>query len=570
VRWSKSFLPTLRDDPSDAEAVSHKLLTRAGFMRQLMAGSYSLLPLGYRVAEKITAIVRDEMRELGGQEFRLPTLHPREIWDRSGRWDTMGSEMFRFKDRRGADVGLGMTAEEVFAHLASELRSYKQLPQTWYQIHTKYRDEARPKSGLLRVREFTMKDSYSLDIDEAGLDHSFDQHFKAYRKIFKLIGFDPIAVEASSGAMGGSQSVEFMLRSDAGEDWIASCEACGYAANVEKATSQLTAMEDAAGLDAPEEFATPGVRTIADLETFEGGAPSASQIKTLVYIIDGKPVLLLLRGDDSLSEQKLIDSVEAEEMRPANPDEIKAALGALPGSLGAVGVTDHFVIGDEALQGRTNMTTGANKDEVHLRGVSVERDLDVKAWLDLREVKDGEACIQCSKPLSIYKTIEVAHIFKLGTKYSEAMGATVLDQNGKARPVIMGSYGIGIERALAAVAEACHDDDGILWPVNVAPFEVVITVVKPKNVECMEVGERIYDALIGAGIDVLLDDRDERPGVKFKDADLIGFPYRVTVGPKGIADGNVEIRSRRDGEVTDELIDRAAENIIDTVLAERR
>ncbi|MBW1886402.1 MAG: proline--tRNA ligase, partial [Deltaproteobacteria bacterium] len=414
MRWSKSFLPTFRDDPSDAEAVSHKLLLRAGFIRQLMAGVYTLLPLGYRVAHKITEIVRHEMNELGGQEFRLPTLHPREIWDKSGRWDVMGQEMFRFEDRRGSPVGLGMTAEEVFAHLASELRSYKQLPQTWYQIHTKYRDEARPKSGLLRVREFTMKDSYSLDIDEAGLDYSFDCHFKAYRKIFKRIGFEPVAVEASSGAMGGSQSVEFMLKSDAGEDWIAACDGCGYAANVEKATSEIAATEDAPGPDAPEKFATPGVRTIQDLESFEGGAPGSSQIKTLVYLVDGKTVLLLLRGDDSLSEQKLVDTVEAEEMRPATAEEIQAALGASAGSLGAVGVTEHFIIADEALRGRTDMTTGANSDDFHLRGVSLERDIDVKAWLDLREVKDGEACIQCGKSLAIYKTIEVGHIFKLG------------------------------------------------------------------------------------------------------------------------------------------------------------
>lgn len=570
MRWSKSFLPTFRDDPSDAEAVSHKLLLRAGFMRQLMAGVYTLLPLGYRVAHKITEIVRHEMNELGAQEFRLPTLHPREIWDKSGRWDVMGQEMFRFEDRRGSPVGLGMTAEEVFAQLASELRSYKQLPQTWYQIHTKYRDEARPKSGLLRVREFTMKDSYSLDIDEAGLDHSFDCHFKAYRKIFKRIGFEPVAVEASSGAMGGSQSVEFMLKSDAGEDWIAACDACGYAANVEKATSEIAVVEDAPGPDAPEKFATPGVRTIQDLESFEGGAPGSSQIKTLVYLVDGKTVLLLLRGDDSLSEQKLIDTVEAEEMRPATAEEIQAALGASAGSLGAVGVTEHYIIADEVLRGRTDMTTGANSDDFHLRGVSLERDIDVKAWLDLREVKDGEACIQCGKSLAIYKTIEVGHIFKLGTRYSEAMGASVLDRNGKARPIIMGSYGIGIERALAAVVEASHDENGIVWPVNIAPFEVVITVIKPKDIECMEFGERVYDALIGAGIDVLLDDREERPGVKFKDADLIGFPYRVTVGPKGVAAGTVELLARRDGEASDLKIEHAAETIVETVLSERR
>jgi len=570
VRWSKSFLPTFRDDPSDAEAVSHKLLLRAGYMRQLMAGVYTLLPLGFRVAQKITQIVREEMQLIGGQEFRLPTLHPREIWDKSGRWDAMGQEMFQFKDRRGSDVGLGMTEEEIFAYLATEVRSYKQLPQIWYQIHTKYRDEARPKSGLLRVREFTMKDSYSLSIDSEGFDHAFDDHFKAYRKIFKRIGFEPVAVEASSGAMGGDQSVEFMLRSDAGEDWIAACEACGYAANVEKAVSVPAPVDDAAGLEKPEKFATPGMRTIEDLESFEDGTKASSQIKTLVHMIDGKAVLLLLRGDDTLSEQKLIDTIEHDEMRPATTEEIREALGASPGSLGAVAVTDLFVIADEALRGRTDMTTGANEDDHHLRGVAVDRDIDVKAWLDLREVREGEPCVQCSAALTVYKTIEVGHIFKLGTKYSEAMGATVLDRNGKAQPIIMGSYGIGIERGLAAVVEASHDDDGIIWPVNIAPFEVVISVVKPKQVDCMEAGERIYDALVGAGIDVLLDDRDERPGVKFKDADLIGFPYRVTVGPKGVAEGKVELKARRGGDVEELKIEHAAETIVETILAERR
>ena len=569
MRWSKAFIPTLRDDPADAEAASHKLLLRAGFARQLMAGVYSLLPLGQRVRLKIIEIIRREMNEIGGQEFELPVMHPSEIWKKSGRWDAIGPEMFRLKDRRGGDIALGMTHEEIFAHVASELRSYKQLPQIFYQFQSKFRDEARPKSGLLRVREFTMKDSYSLDLDEAGLDTAFDRHFEAYRKIFKRIGFDAIAVEASSGMMGGNQSIEFMLRSDAGEDWIASCEACGYAGNVEKATSKLPQVEDEPGPDAPEKFATPGVRSIQDLEDFEGGAPGIRQIKTLVYRVDGQDVLLLLRGCDSLSEQKLLDGVEAEEIRPATGEEIQAALGASAGSLGAVGVSS-YVIADEALRGRRNMTTGANEDDFHLRGVDIERDVDVRAWLDLREVEDGEPCPMCEKPLAIYKTVEVGHIFKLGTKYSEAMDAKVLDENGVARAIVMGSYGIGVERSLAAIVEAHHDEAGIVWPLDVAPFEVVITVVKPKDIACSEAGDRFYDALIAGGIDVLLDDRDERPGVKFKDADLVGIPYRLTIGPKGMADGVVELRSRRTGEARDLPIDRAAETTIDTVLDERR
>jgi prolyl-tRNA synthetase len=569
MRWSQAFIPTLRDDPADAEAVSHKLLVRAGFARQLMAGVYSLLPLGQRVRLKIIDILRKELDAIGGQEFVLPVMHPREIWEQSGRWDSVGPEMFRFEDRRGSDIALGMTHEEIFTHVAAEMRSYKQLPQIFYQFQLKFRDEARPKSGLLRVREFTMKDSYSFDIDEKGLDASFDRHFEAYRKIFKRLGFDAIAVEASSGMMGGNQSVEFMLRSDAGEDWIASCEACGYAGNLEKATSKLAAVEDEAGPAAPEKFATPGVRTIADLEQFEGGAPGIQQIKTLVYRVDGKDVLLLLRGCDTLCEQKLLDTVEGEEIQPATADEIRAALGASPGSLGAVGV-ELFVIADEALRGRRNMTTGANEDDFHLRGVDVERDIDVKGWLDLREVEDGEACPMCEKPLAVFKTIEIGHIFKLGTKYSEAMDATVLDENGAAKPVVMGSYGIGVERNLAAIVETHHDEAGIVWPLNVAPFEVVVSVVKPKDVACAEAGERLYEALQAGGIDVLIDDRDERPGVKFKDADLVGIPYRLTIGPKGLADGTVELRSRRTGESRDLPIDRAAETVIEAVMDERR
>jgi len=569
VRWSSAFIPTLRDDPADAEAVSHKLLVRAGFMRQLMAGHYSMTPLGLRSLRKVEAIVREEMEKIGAQEFRLPCMHPREIWEKSGRWDSVGEEMFRLQDRKGADLALGITHEEIFAHLAAELRSYKSLPQIWYQLQTKFRDEARPKSGLLRVREFTMKDSYTLDIDDAGLEHSFNQHLEAYRRIFKRLGFDVVAVEASSGVMGGNQSIEFMLKSDAGEDWVAHCEKCGYAANVEKAQSVLPEIEDGAGLAEPEKFPTPGIKTIEDLAQMEGGAEASRQIKTLVYVIDGKPLLILLRGDHQLAEQKLIDQVEAETMRPAEPAEIKAALGASPGSLGAVGKGELFVIADEALRGRRDMVTGANEDGFHLRGVDLERDIDVKAWLDLREVASGEGCPMCQTPFSVHKTIEVGHIFKLGTKYSEAMGASVQNESGASVPITMGSYGIGLERNLAAVVEANHDENGICWPVNIAPYEVVVTVVSPKDVECHEAGERLYEKLGEAGIDVLIDDRKERPGVKFKDAELIGIPYRVTIGPKGLADNVFEFVRRADGTKRDLAIEHAAETIIEAVLDER-
>jgi prolyl-tRNA synthetase len=569
VRWSSAFIPTLRDDPADAEAVSHKLLVRAGFMRQLMAGHYSLTPLGLRSLRKMEAIVRTEMEKIGGQEFRLPCMHPREIWEKAGRWDSVGEEMFRFQDRKGADLALGMTHEEIFAYHSTELKSYKSLPQIWYQFQTKFRDEARPKSGLLRVREFTMKDSYSFDIDEAGLDSAFDRHLEAYRRMFKRFGFEIVAVEASSGVMGGNTSIEFMLKSNAGEDWVAACDQCGYAANVEKANSVLPVLEDGVGLGEPEKFATPGVKTIDDLAQMEGGAAADHQVKTLIYQIDDKPVLLLLRGDHQLAEQKLIDQVEAETMRPAEIGEIKNLLGALPGSLGAVGRGDLFVIADEALRGRRDMVTGANEDGFHLRGIDVERDIEVKAWLDLREVKSGEGCPMCEKPISVHKTIEVGHIFKLGTKYSEAMGAIVQDEKGKSVKLVMGSYGIGLERNMAAVVEANHDENGICWPVNVAPYEVVVTVVKPKEVDCHEAGERLYEKLHEAGIDVIIDDRKERPGVKFKDADLIGFPYRVTVGPKGIADGIFEFVRRKDGQTRELPIEHAAETIIEEVLDHR-
>jgi len=570
MRWSQSFIPTLRDDPADAEAISHKLLVRAGYIRQLMSGVYSLLPLGFAVSRKITAIVRAEMNAVGAQEFHLPALHPAELWQRSGRWELIGEEMFRLKDRRGADTALGMTHEEVFTTLAVELRSYRQLPQIWFQLQTKFRDEPRPKSGLLRVREFTMKDSYSFDLDAAGLDESFKRHFQAYRRIFSRCGLETLAVEASSGAMGGSESVEFMVASDAGEDWVASCAACGYAANVEKARSLLSAMQDGPGLAAPERFATPGVRTIEDLASFASSpTPAASQIKTLVYVLDGETVLVLLRGDDLLVEAKLRDATGAAEARPAQEPEIRAALASSAGSLGAVGVSGLRVLADEALRGRRGMVTGANLDGFHLKGVDVERDIAVSSWLDLRLARAGEGCPMCEAPLRVDKTIEVGHIFKLGTRYSEKLGAVVLDEAGVARPIVMGSYGIGIERMLAAVVERSHDAAGIVWPIAVAPYEVLITVVNPKDAATSDAAGALYDALRGAGIEVLLDDRDERPGVKFNDADLIGIPYRLTVGPKGLKEGKVEITRRQTRVARSVDLHKAAASVSESVLEER-
>jgi len=569
VHFSQAFVPTLRDDPADAEAVSHKLLIRGGFIRQLMAGVYSLLPLGQRVAAKVERIIRYEMNEIGGQEFKLPAIHPAEIWQKSGRWDAIGEELLRLRDRHGSDICLGMTHEEIFTWIAREMRSYRQLPQLWYQLQTKFRDEARPKSGLLRVREFVMKDSYSFDLDEAGLDLQFESHFKAYRTIFEKCGLDPLAVEASSGAMGGNESIEFMVKSPAGEDWVASCDACGYAANVEKATSALTEIHDLETEDRPEKFSTPAVRTIEDLANFEGGARGDHQIKTLVFFLDEDLHLVLLRGDHQLNEQKLADGLGASSCRPADSDEIYATLGAHPGSLGAVGVSHIPVVADKALQGRTNMTTGANEDDFHLRKVKIERDISVRKFLDLREVQQGEPCSVCGAELSVQKTIEVGHIFKLGTRYSEALGARVLNESGEECPIVMGSYGIGVGRTVAAVVETNHDDAGIVWPVAVAPFEVVITVLNPKNSDVIETGKRLYSSLVDMGIEVLLDDRDERPGVKFKDAELIGIPHRLTVGPKGLGRGIVEWNRRGKGSGKDLEVNRAAGTIAESVFEER-
>ena len=558
MRWSQYFIPTLREDPADAEVVSHKLLLRAGVVRQLSAGIYSYLPLGQRIALKVMQILREEMNGIGGQEFYLPAIHPAEIWQESGRWDAIGDIMFRLKDRKGADMCLGMTHEEVFTTIARhELRSYKQLPQVWYQIQVKFRDEPRPKSGLMRLRTFIMKDAYSFDVDRAGLDKSFADQREAYKRIFTRCGIQFSIVEASSGSMGGSESSEFVARTDAGEDLIASCSNCDYAANLEKATSRLAVIEDEPGPEAPEEFPTPGVRTIDDLTSFTGGAPASHQIKSLVFIatIDGEaqPALVLLRGDHQLHETKLADSLGATALRPASPEEMRELLGAGAGSLGGVGAKERAraanrdlkIVADAGLKNRRNMTTGANKDDHHLRGVDISRDISVDEWLDLRVVEPGEPCPRCETGvLEVFKAMEIGHIFKLGTKYSETMGARVLTQDGKEVPIVMGSYGIGVERIITAAIEQQHDEDGIIWPKSIAPFNVVVTITNMKQDEVREAGEKLYRDLQTAGLDVLLDDRDERAGVKFKDADLIGVPYRITVGKK-VSDGVVELFDRR-------------------------
>ena len=551
MHWSKLFIPTLRENPAEAEVVSHQLLLRGGYVRQLAAGIYSYLYLAQRSLLKITAIVREEMDAIGAQEFLLPALNPAELWQESGRWAVMGDNMFRLKDRFGRELCLGMTHEEVMTSIArGELRSYKQLPQIWYQIQTKFRDEPRPKSGLLRVRQFLMKDSYSFDMEAAGLDASYEKHRLAYCRIFDRCGLAYMAVEADSGPMGGSQSQEFMVASAAGEDLVARCAKCGYAANLEKAVSAPEARAAESDVEAgkPEEVHTPGRKTIAEVAAYLGVAET-ELAKSVVMAVDGKPVLAMLRGDHTLNEAKFAAATGAVEFRAAQPEEIRQWFGADPGSLGPVGVANMRVLADESLKGRRNMITGANRDDYHLKNVSPGIDFQAE-FKDLRQVAEGDGCLQCGAALEIVKTLEVGHIFKLGYKYSGSMGLKVLNETGAEVTPIMGSYGIGIERILTAAIELYHDADGMALPASIAPFEVVITPVNGGDEAQRKAAEDLYAQCRGMGIDALLDDRDERPGVKFKDADLIGIPYRITVGKK-LKQGMVEVVERRTRQTGD-------------------
>jgi prolyl-tRNA synthetase len=572
MRWSQMHIPTLREDPADVGAPSHRLLLRAGYIRQLMAGHYSLLTLGQRVRLKVIGIIREEMNRIGAQEILMPVMHPAEPWLLSGRWELMGDEMFRLKDRRGADLALGMTHEEIIATLATELESYRELPQMWYQFQTKLRDEPRPKAGLLRTREFTMKDSYSFDLGPDELDVSFSLHRDAYTRIFERLSIPAIPAQASSGTMGGSDSTEFICPSPTGEDLIVLCPECGYAANIEIATSRLAAVDDfserAIVLAVPETFATPGVRTIEDLAV-RYHAAADRQIKTLVYFVDGVLTLVLLRGDHALHEQKLIDATGTTTIRPAQPEEIRDALGALPGSLGAVGVTDHPIIADEALRGRRGMFTGANVDDTHLRGVDVERDINVGRWADLREAAAGDPCVNCGHGLEVERGIEVGHIFKLGYKYSDAMEIRVSGPDGKPLKPVMGSYGIGVERAMATIVEVHNDEKGIIWPVTVAPFEVVVVIAQQDDPEVAEAGEQVYAALADAGIEVIVDDRPVRAGVKFSDAELVGIPFRVTVGKRGLATGSAELTDRATGSTVSIPLDDLPKHVREAVATAR-
>jgi prolyl-tRNA synthetase len=577
-RWSELFIPTLREAPADAEVASHKFLVRAGYIRQLAAGIYSYLFLGNRSFNKIVAIVREEMDKIG-QEFYLPALHPRELWEASGRWALMGDNLFRLKDRKGGDMCLGMTEEEVMTSIAlKDLRSYKQLPQIWYQIAPKFRDEPRPRSGLLRVRQFMMKDAYSFDIDAAGLDVSYKKHDAAYRRIFDRCGLKYMVVEADSGAMGGKESHEFMVRTPAGEDQIVSCDGCNYAANLEKATSKLEAWGDLApeGDGKPLEVHTPGQKTIEDVAKFLGVSPK-NKIKTLAMMADetdekGKKkscqIVVLMRGDHQLNEAKLNATVGAA-TRPMEEAEIKALFKSPAGYLGPIGIewardlkdsAKPILLVDKALEGRTNLIAGANKEDYHLKNLTPGKDFQPTAYADLRSVTAGEACPNCGKPLRIDTAVEIGHIFKLGYRYSESMGARVLDKNGKEVMPIMGCYGIGIERILTAAVEQGNDENGFWLPPSIAPFEIVVAPVNMKDDTVRTTAEDVAKRVDAAGFDVVLDDRDERPGVKFKDADLVGIPFRITVGKK-VTEGTVEVVIRSTREVRDVTISTIVEYV---------
>jgi prolyl-tRNA synthetase len=583
-RWSKLFIPTLREAPADAEVASHKFLVRSGYIRQLGAGIYSYLFLGQRSINRIIAIVREEMDRIG-QEFFLPAIHPADLWRESGRWTIMGDAMFRLKDRKGADLCLGMTHEEVMTDIArNELHSYKQLPQTWYQIQTKFRDEPRPRSGLLRVRQFIMKDSYSFDLDEAGLDRSYKLHDGAYRAIFTRSGLNFVVVEADSGAMGGSQSQEFMVYSDAGEDLIASCAACGYAANLEKATSRLAPVKEmaATGDGKPELVSTPGQAAIADVAKFFSIEPS-SDIKCVAYMAtvpaknsDPKkgpqsasiPVVAFLRGDHFVNETKLLAIVGATELRPMVAEELETWMHGPAGYLGPIGLDPATkindgkvnVVLDHGLQDRQNLVCGANELDYHYRNVVPGRDFKWTAVADIRNAAEGEGCPQCGAPLKVARAVEVGHIFKLGSRYTDRMRARVLDANGKEVTPIMGCYGIGIERILTAAIEQGNDANGFWLPRSIAPFDVVVTITNVSDPALNATGEKIAAELEAAGFDVLLDDRDERAGVKFKDADLIGVPYRITVGKKA-AEGKVELLTRATASGRDVAIADVAQEL---------
>lgn len=567
MRWTQTLVATLREPPAEAEILSHKLLLRAGLIRKLAGGVYTFLPLGLRALRKVEQIIREEMDRAGAIEILMPALQPPEIWQQSGRYETAREVLFKVRDSAHREWLLGPTHEEVVTLLAAaEVNSYRQLPKNFYQIQLKFRDEIRPRFGLMRAREFIMKDAYSFDVSDEAAQASYQKMYDAYTRIFARCGLKTLPVEADTGVIGGKFSHEFMVPAETGENEVVYCEACGYAANLEKAASRVPQPEDQRPQSQLEKFPTPGVVTIEALSAAPHHVAPERQIKTLIYIANSQPVLALLRGDDQLNEAKFAGRLGTATFRPATAEEIFEAMGAHAGSLGAVTSTrkkpQFKVFADERLRDATDMTTGANDDGFHLRHVDLARDIRVDEWADLRTVRAGESCQKCSSPLKVRRAIEVGHVFKLGTKYSEKLGALFLDESGNRKPAVMGCYGIGVTRTLQAVIEQCNDKDGIIWPLSVAPYQVCLT---PLNVISgnlgMKLAETLYADLTARGVDVILDDRDERPGVKFKDADLVGFPIRVSIGEKSLAKGEVEIKPRG-GAIIPVKIEQALERVL--------
>jgi prolyl-tRNA synthetase len=559
MRISKSFIPTMKEVPSDAIIPSHVLMLRTGMVRMLSAGIYSFLPLGYKVVKKITDIINDEMTAIGGQEFLLPALNPREIWESTGRVEAFGDTMFHLKNR---DYVLAPTHEEIMTfHAKGEMKSYKDMPQIWYQIQTKFRNEARPRSGIIRGRQFLMKDAYSFDSSWEGLDESYAKHYQAYKNIFDRCGIEYFVVGASSGAMGGSKSEEFMVKSDAGEDTVAHCKSCDYAANVEVAQSVIAPIDRNDESKDNYEISTPNIRSIDELCKFLN-IKETETAKSRVYIHKGEPVLVLMSGNDEVNETKL-ETILGGDVRSAHPEELVEITGAEAGSIGPIGFK-HRIIVDNRLMDGNNLYSGANKTDFHIGGIDLKRDVENIEYFDLRTIESGEECTRCGKTLDVFKAIELGHIFKLGTKYSEAMGANFLNENGQANPIIMGSYGIGVDRVLACFIEQNYDEKGIVWSGPLKPFDILVIGLNMKKEIVDTESNEIYQLLQKEGYDVLFDDRrDAQAGFKFNDAELIGIPFQVVIGEKNIKEGLVEIKNRKTGDkiiiTKDQLLEKLKE-----------
>jgi prolyl-tRNA synthetase len=567
MRYSQMLLPTLREEPADAEVISHKLMLRAGMIRKVAAGIYTLLPLGVRVIHKIERIIREEMNRAGAQEVVMPCVLPADLWKESGRWDQYGKELLRMKDRHERDYCFGPTHEEVVTDLARrEIRSYRQLPLNLYQIQTKFRDEVRPRFGVMRAREFVMKDAYSFDADEAGAEQSYERMYDAYMRIFERCGLRFRAVEADTGLIGGRFSHEFMVLADTGEDAIVSCDTCAYAANIERAEIGSIAEATEEKPKKMERVQTPGKRSMEEVTAFLG-VPAQRLVKTIIFKTEQGVIAALVRGDHEINEAKLLRHLDAMELEMADVELITDVTHAPKGFAGPVGL-DLRIVADYAVQGMRNMVTGGNELDTHLINVNLGRDFHVDEFADIRQAQEGDPCPRYSGRLQVSRGIEVGHIFKLGTKYSEALGATYLDLEGTEQLLVMGCYGIGVGRTAAAAIEQNHDEHGIIFPLAIAPFHVLLLPVNNNDAKIMGAAEDLYQDMLAKGIEVLLDDRDERPGVKFKDADVIGIPLRLTVGEKNLKEGKVEIKVRKSGEVTLVDLQEASERVKGMISAE--